>query len=152
MTTQTLLAQLDNVRPRGAGKWSARCPAHPDNSPSLSVRECDRRVLMHCFSGCTIEEICAALDLTLSDLFQDAPDSRTAYRQHAQRTHARHSKAQRDEVDGFTLDALRGADYFTRSRQGLDISTWTHERLNDELDTLADAQALLWTEELTQWN
>lgn len=107
---------------------------------------------MHCFSGCTIEDICTALDLKVSDLFQDARDSRTAYRQHLQRTHARHRKAQHDEVDGFTLDALREADYFTRSRQGLDISTWPHERLNDELDTLADAQGLLWTEELTQWS
>lgn len=49
------------------------------------------------------------------------------------------------------FDALREADYFTRSRQGLDIAAWNHERLNDELEALADAWALLWAEELAQW-
>jgi hypothetical protein len=107
--------------------------------------------LIHCWAGCTLAAVTDALGICVADLFFDAKDPRTANRERAQRTHARHSKAQRDEVDGFTLDALREADYFTRSRQELDISTWTHERLNDELDTLADAQALLWTEELTQW-
>ena len=43
------------------------------------------------------------------------------------------------------------ADYFSRSRQGLDISVWSHECLNDELDAMADAHSLLWAEELAQW-
>ncbi|MEP6890372.1 MAG: hypothetical protein ABI955_06720 [Nitrospirota bacterium] len=66
-------------------------------------------------------------------------------------TQERQRKAQHDEVEGFTIDALREADYFVRSRQGLDIAGWTHEHLNDDLEALADAYALLWAEELTQW-
>lgn len=49
-----------------------RCPAHEDRSPSLSVAEGrDGRALVHCFAGCTVEEVCRALDLTVRDLFVD---------------------------------------------------------------------------------
>lgn len=65
-----LLAGLDNVRSAGEGKWTARCPAHPDreNSLSLSTGD-DGRALLHCFAGCDPERIVAALGLTLTDLF-----------------------------------------------------------------------------------
>ena len=33
--------------------WMARCPAHHDRLPSLSIRECDGRVLVYCHAGCT---------------------------------------------------------------------------------------------------
>lgn len=47
-----------------------RCPAHKDRSPSLSVSEgADGRALVHCFAGCTVGEICSALNLTVRDLF-----------------------------------------------------------------------------------
>lgn len=42
--------------------WMARCPAHDDRCPSLSVRDtADGRVLLHCFSGCTQAQLIAAL-------------------------------------------------------------------------------------------
>lgn len=151
MNIDALLNRLESVRLRGTGKWSARCPAHPDNHPSLSIAEGRKGILLHCFSGCDAASIVAAMRLTMADLFFDAPDSCKAYPERVQRSQERQRKAQRNEVDGFTIDALREADYFVRSRQGLDIAAWNHERLNDELDALADAHALLWAEELAQW-
>ena len=48
----------------------ARCPAHGDRSASLAVREgTDGRVLLHCFAGCTFNEIVAALHLEPRQLF-----------------------------------------------------------------------------------
>lgn len=70
----TLLDRLDNVKPRGEGQWLARCPAHDDRSPSLSVRECDDgRVLVHCFAGCPADDVMAAVGLSLRHLYPDAP-------------------------------------------------------------------------------
>lgn len=58
--------------PRGRGpRWSFRCPAHGDNGPSLSVRELDDRVLVHCFAGCTVDDVLASLELARRDLFDD---------------------------------------------------------------------------------
>lgn len=58
---ERVLDNLDRVQPSGDG-WSARCPAHDDTNPSLSVHEGDDgRVLLHCFAGCTYEHILAAI-------------------------------------------------------------------------------------------
>ena len=148
MTTTELLSRLDSVRSRGTGKWSAKCIAHADTNPSLSIREGERGILLHCWAGCTLEAITQALNLSVKDLFYDAPDSHTAYQDRIRRTRERQRKGQHDEVDGFTIDALREADYFVRSRQGLDISAWSPERLHDELNALGDAYALLESEAL----
>lgn len=71
MTLTDLLNRFDGVRSRGTGRWSARCPAHRDKSPSLSIREADGKTLLHCFAGCTPGEIVGALGLNLKDLFTD---------------------------------------------------------------------------------
>ncbi|EGV18773.1 hypothetical protein [Thiocapsa marina] len=70
-----LLNRLEGVRAAGDGKWSARCPAHEDRSPSLSVRDTGERVLLHCFTGCESEDVLAALGLTWSDLYEDRLDA-----------------------------------------------------------------------------
>jgi hypothetical protein len=64
-----------NCHPRRLlGRWQARCPAHDDTRPSLSISEGnDGRALIHCYAGCPTEKIVAALGLTLADLFPDAP-------------------------------------------------------------------------------
>jgi hypothetical protein len=70
MSTDKLLSHLTRVKRTAPGKWSACCPAHEDRSPSLAVRELDDgRVLVHCFGGCSVEEIVGAVGLGMEDLF-----------------------------------------------------------------------------------
>jgi Protein of unknown function (DUF3631) len=58
-----------SAKRNGAG-WIAKCPAHDDRQPSLSINEgADGRVLLKCFAGCTTENIVAAIGLTMRDLF-----------------------------------------------------------------------------------
>src|SRR5207247_4574987 len=52
------------------------CPAHDDHSPSLSIRQADDRVLLRCWAGCRVENICTALGIALADLYDDARHSR----------------------------------------------------------------------------
>ena len=51
---------------RLGGRWrgstgACRCPAHPDRTPSLSVRLGERAILFHCFAGCSSRAVIAAL-------------------------------------------------------------------------------------------
>ena len=72
--TNQILSKLEKVRPSGKGKWLACCPAHPDKSPSLAIKETDDgKILMHCFSGCHVSDVLAAVGLELSDLMPDDP-------------------------------------------------------------------------------
>ena len=69
-SADTLISKLDKVKRTGKDRYSARCPAHDDKGPSLSIRETDDgRVLVHCFAGCSVHEIVQAVGLELSDLF-----------------------------------------------------------------------------------
>jgi hypothetical protein len=68
---QRLLPLLSGVRQRGADRWIARCPAHEDHSPSLTIRQTHDRVLLYCWAGCKAVDICAAIGLTLADLYHD---------------------------------------------------------------------------------
>lgn len=72
-----LLERLEAVRSTGTGRWLARCPAHHDRSPSLAVRETsDGTVLVHCFAGCPVSDVVAAVGLELSDLFPSNDSTR----------------------------------------------------------------------------
>ena len=71
---ERLLSHLGGVRRTGPGRWLARCPAHADRSPSLSIRETsDGRVLVHDFAGCGAIDVLDALGLEWSDLFPPDP-------------------------------------------------------------------------------
>ena len=66
---ENFINRLDKVKGRN-GSWTACCPAHEDKSPSLSVREGeDGRVLVHCFGGCSVDQIVGAVGMDMNDLF-----------------------------------------------------------------------------------
>ena len=65
---ERVLARLPSARRSGKG-WQARCPAHDDRRPSLSISEgADGRALVHCHAGCSKDAVLAALGLTGDDL------------------------------------------------------------------------------------
>jgi hypothetical protein len=52
---------------RLGGHWTPSgglclCPAHDDRTPSLSVRPGRKRLLFHCFAGCSAEDVLRALE------------------------------------------------------------------------------------------
>ena len=69
---ESFLARLNGVRDNGSN-WSARCPCRNDDSnPSLSIGQgTDGRVLITCHrgSGCSVDEICEAMNVQKSSLF-----------------------------------------------------------------------------------
>jgi putative DNA primase/helicase len=70
---EVLLGRLEGVRRAGPSSWMARCPAHPDRNPSLSIALRDGRVLLHCFAGCPPEAVLGAVGLTWKDLREPDP-------------------------------------------------------------------------------
>jgi hypothetical protein len=64
---------VSRLHGRRSGKgWIAKCPAHDDRTPSLSINEGrDGRMLLKCFAGCTFDQIVSAAGLTTEDLFPE---------------------------------------------------------------------------------
>src|SRR5437899_11678743 len=72
MRTTELLGKLSGVKERGEGKWQACCPAHGDNTPSLSIAEGERSIVLHCHAGCRFQDVMRALELKPGDLYYAA--------------------------------------------------------------------------------
>lgn len=66
------LSRFERVR-RSGREWSARCPAHDDRTPSLSIGRGSGRWLLRCHAGCSLDAIVAAVGLQVRDLF-DQPE------------------------------------------------------------------------------
>lgn len=72
MIPDRFLAMVRKVKRVGDGRFIALCPAHQEKTPSLSIRVEGNKILLHCFGcGAGGAEICAALGLSINDLFLD---------------------------------------------------------------------------------
>lgn len=118
MIAERLLERLEGVKRTGAGRWVARCPAHEDRHPSLSIRLAqDGRLLVHDFAGCEVDAVCAAVGLELDDLFPPRveDDKRTP----------------RERKPFSAEDALRLIDYEV-NRAAMLLIVAAHAELSDE--------------------
>lgn len=149
MTSSEFLSLLERVRPRGQGKWSACCPAHSDRHPSLSITEGDKGLLVRCWSGCTVESICLAVGLRLTDLFFDAGVKDDAWQgRKRERARVRQGQALQRQIREMEIDCLREADSLVRAARDIDISVWNAETLDAALDLVAEAHSKLEAERL----
>ena len=116
--TAEAFADLVRARRTGPGRWAARCPAHRDRSPSLSIASGrDGRIVLHCFAGCTNPAVVAALGLTLGDLFPGPPPTRAEQRKAREQREARDAEERRRARAG-----RRVADLYRRVTRVVDAS------------------------------
>jgi hypothetical protein len=109
----------------GHGPWMAQCPCHDDHSPSLSITQAADRTLVHCFGGCSPQEVVGALGLRMRDLFADAANSTpTRTLRSARVAHKRAQTPRPREVDS-VLEAFRSAGMSWRGEAQL--GTWRAE-------------------------
>lgn len=150
MTADGFLALLDGVKPTRRG-FIARCPAHADKSPSLSICEGeDGRIVLHDFAGCEPSAICSALGLSVKDLFADTRQDPREVRRNRQRRETRRAAEERKrQREGARIDRLREAEHFIRSARNIpDSHTWSDAKRDRLLNQLADAYAILAEEEI----
>lgn len=81
MKSIDIVAMLEKPKPLNKNTWIACCPAHDDKTPSFQIKELsDGKILFHCFAGCSVSEICAALEIDIGDLFPDEGGIPVPYR------------------------------------------------------------------------
>ncbi len=106
MSVNYLLSALTKVRRMGKDRWLACCPAHGDRKPSLSIRETpDGRVLLHCWTGCSVEAILESVGLTFDALF---PEKELGHHVPRERTPFSHREAMAALVPETFIVALIG--------------------------------------------
>lgn len=138
-----ILSRFRGVQRSGNG-WIAFCPAHHDHERrSLSISEAEGRILLHCFVGCSAEQIVAAADMTLAELFSEngAPRARTIVT----------SYDYRDQHGAVVYQVVRYApkDFRQRRPDGKGGWTWSMQgvrRVVYHLDELAETERVYLTE------
>ena len=148
MTFKNIIARIDRVRVSG-NKAIGRCPAHPDNNPSLSLHDAGDQTLIYCHAGCRPESICAELGIRMSDLFDKPKAKLTLFRKNHRKPFdplriSRHhtSKLLRVYTNKF-LDISDSLDHHSRNvldrAKGLQIDKWTPKELDLALSIVDQA-------------
>lgn len=103
-----------NAKRQRKGVWLAKCPAHPDNTPSLTIREGRRALLLKCWShNCNIAAICDSLGIKQSALWYEQNADPKAIREAERKRKAEEWKAKQESrkaaalVDSFRLAERR---------------------------------------------
>ena len=85
--TQETIDTVAGLRGKWHGSYAmCRCPAHRDSTPSLSIRQGQHGILVHCFAGCQNEDVLRAISRTRpvfnspAPKFQPSPSSANARR------------------------------------------------------------------------
>ena len=141
MSTDLFLSRLERVRRTGKSTWSALCPAHNDNSPSLSVTDTGAKLLFHCHGGCHPDDVLAAVGLRWTDL--DADRWRAAKHQAVQHTRWLANKDRRRRLQGdIDLDHERGIVRVCSAdiRGGKPLSQEDRARLDVAMERLRAAE------------
>ena len=133
MNLEDFVELLDGAR-RIKNGYLAKCPAHLDRTPSLTVSEGDDgRLLLFCHAGCQLQSVLDALRLHITDLFQSGPPSR---RQTVSRRMIRRHAVRLDKHAGRLQ--LR-ANALLLEATGVDIASWSEDEVDMALNRIADA-------------
>jgi hypothetical protein len=110
MSTVVEIAERLHARRIRSDRWIAKCPAHADRAPSLTISSGrEGRVLLHCFAGCPVEAILRHAGLSMGHLFsvpllREPPTAaRDAAALHSQRV----AEAARRRAERIRIDRLR---------------------------------------------
>jgi hypothetical protein len=110
------------VATRNGEKAMSFCPAHDDrNSPSLSLKAQDGKLLLNCFAGCRPEDIVSEIGLQMKDLFSEGGGGIFI----PQNTPARlHAQDEKPHANGQNGRASGGA----RSEHGCTLKGYSEEK------------------------
>ena len=125
MKVEELLPRLDGVRRYQLG-WIARCPAHHDRHPSLTVKDGDKGILIKCWTDCTLIEIARVLGLGVWEFFYETPPKGPLLTmQRRQRESGRRRREAPRRREGCLVDVRREAEYFITSLLDMDTFRWS---------------------------
>ena len=120
------LCDRTNASKMGNGQFKGHCPAHDDQTPSLSLKLAEDRILLKCFAGCKHEEILSSMDMEDRHLFEgtNGNPSLNERRVHKSRPEA----AAFHEVERYTYKQLNGTPQFVVVRKEATDSTGNRQK------------------------
>jgi len=123
VSAQDIVSRLDFCKQSGKNKWQARCPAHDDKSPSLTITELtDGRVLIHCHAGCGSNDVLDAMGLDYEALFPPDDNYRSLRRNRSE------NPSYDDLVLAIAKDARKSGKTLTEKDKATEIEAFMRRR------------------------
>ena len=92
MAISAILDRFEHLKQTGPSRWLARCPAHDDKSPSLSIEDRNGFPLLHCFAGCEASAVLAAVGATWAEIMPEREGYQAAQRDKVAQAEAIHER------------------------------------------------------------
>ena len=74
MSLENLLSRFEGVKSTGRDRWTCKCSAHDDKSPSMHIKLMDDgKVLINCKAGCDTYSILQAVGLDWDAIMPESP-------------------------------------------------------------------------------
>lgn len=145
------IATKTGFQPKKEGSgYKACCPAHDDQNPSLSIKETDGKILLHCFAGCSPAMVCSAIGFNVSDLFLKKPEHQLITKYHykdEQRnilfTKVRQEPGLNGQIKSFYWERIDADGNFVRNLNGCRKVLY---RLPELLDAIEKKQTIFLVE------
>ena len=148
MQVEEVLNRLERVRQSG-NRYVARCPAHDDHSPSLSIGEGEHGLLVKCWAGCSLKAITMALGIEVRDLFYKAPPTLRAQKRRQDRPWRFDWRRTAFEFQFYADGLWLRAQSVLEAAKGLKTDEWTDEDFDIAINAVARAYAdLEWADVL----
>jgi len=128
MDIYEIARQLSYVRWQG-DTFMARCPAHEDQTPSLSGKSGDDgRTLLKCHAGCKTEDVLSEIDLSFRDLYPTPLTATTPTLRSSPSTPTTYDYCDVDAT--FLTQIVRGADKSFYAQSKPDGEHWIQKAAN----------------------
>ena len=126
MTLEEVLERFPDAKPSGTG-WMARCPAHEDRNPSLSISEGDHwKVLLCCLAGCRNLAVCEAVGLKFADLFTSPSTASTSTEPRQSQKNEGNRRQEAAKPQGRAFATSGDAVAILERRHGPVSASWTY--------------------------
>ena len=117
MRARQFAALMDSREVKRGKLWKAKCPAHNGKKRSLQISDGKTGVLLTCWTHhCTVKEICGALGVKVSDLFESRPP-----RTKAEKAAFRKAQAERERERVEEERSRYRHQFFTMRRDGYTV-------------------------------
>ena len=139
MKTADFLSLLKGVKSAGKKQWLALCLGHNDREQSLSVKESDGTILLHCFAGCELTDILMPLGLEPKDLFLDSHKTKLGHREieaiyHYTDANGKPFEVVRTRLKGFYQRRPDGKGGYINDLKGIVPALYHQDKLKQAID------------------
>lgn len=135
-----VLSKLRKVKRRGSGRWLACCPVHNDKTPSLSIRDDNGTILIHCFGcGASGVDVCGAIGVDVNALFPESDYLGYSAEDYKKNAKNRSGLSAAQVLESLRFNSAVVAQHLLRVKKNIEVNQEDVERFDHAIYAISTA-------------